>query len=173
MLVFIIAISLSMDAFSLTLAYGTLKLTKKDINLLSFVVGIYHFFMPLLGMFLGKQILKFLPINCNFLVFAVLLIIGIEMIIETFKSDETVKKMKFIEIILFGLAVSIDSFSVGIGLKVITDNFILSSLIFSVVSFSFTYLGLLIGYKLSNIIGRLATLFGGIVLIVIGICYLV
>ena len=108
MLVFIIAISLSMDAFSLTLAYGTLKLTKKDINLLSFVVGIYHFFMPLLGMFLGKQILKFLPINCNFLVFAVLLIIGIEMIIETFKSDETVKKMKFIEIILFGLAVSID-----------------------------------------------------------------
>ena len=168
MLVFIIAISLSMDAFSLTLAYGTLKLTKKDINLLSFVVGIYHFFMPLLGMFLGKQILKFLPINCNFLV-----IIGIEMIIETFKSDETVKKMKFIEIILFGLAVSIDSFSVGIGLKVITDNFILSSLIFSVVSFSFTYLGLLIGYKLSNIIGRLATLFGGIVLIVIGICYLV
>lgn len=173
MLVFIIAISLSMDAFSLTLAYGTLKLTKKDINLLSFVVGIYHFFMPLLGMFLGKQILKFLPINSNFLVFAVLLIIGIEMIIETFKSDETVKKMKFIEIILFGLAVSIDSFSVGIGLKVITDNFILSSLIFSVVSFSFTYLGLLIGYKLSNIIGRLATLFGGIVLIVIGICYLV
>ena len=74
---------------------------------------------------------------------------------------------------MFGLAVSIDSFSVGIGLKVITDNFILSSLIFSVVSFSFTYLGLLIGYKLSNIIGRLATLFGGIVLIVIGICYLV
>ena len=46
-LIFIIAISLSMDAFSLALAYGTISLSKKEINILSIVVGIYHFFMYL------------------------------------------------------------------------------------------------------------------------------
>ena len=45
-LLFIIAISLSMDAFSLSLAYGTLDINKKEIITLSIIVGIYHFFMP-------------------------------------------------------------------------------------------------------------------------------
>jgi putative Mn2+ efflux pump MntP len=57
-LIFIIAISLSMDAFSLSLAYGTISLSKKEIRLLSFIVGIYHFFMPILGMLLGKILFK-------------------------------------------------------------------------------------------------------------------
>ena len=49
--IFLIAIALSMDAFSLSLAYGTLGLTKKEVNKLSVIVGIYHFFMPLIGLF--------------------------------------------------------------------------------------------------------------------------
>ena len=47
-MVMLIAISLSMDAFSLSLAYGTLNLEKKYINLLSIIVGVYHFFMPII-----------------------------------------------------------------------------------------------------------------------------
>ena len=88
MLVIIIAISLSMDAFSLALAYGTLNLNKKDIYKLSLVVGFYHFFMPLLGLFFGNIILKYVS-NPNFLVFVILFIIGIEMIYETFKEEKT------------------------------------------------------------------------------------
>ena len=46
LIIFIIAISLSMDAFSLALAYGTLNLNKKDIYKISITVGIifikYH-----------------------------------------------------------------------------------------------------------------------------------
>ena len=37
----LIAISLSMDAFSLSLAYGTLGIPKKQIFLLSFIVGCF------------------------------------------------------------------------------------------------------------------------------------
>ena len=58
LILFTIAVSLSMDAFSLSLAYGTLNLEKKDINNLSLIVGIYHFFMPLLGLFIGNIVLK-------------------------------------------------------------------------------------------------------------------
>ena len=40
----LIGISLSMDAFSLALVYGTYSLVKKDILLLSVIVGLFHFF---------------------------------------------------------------------------------------------------------------------------------
>ena len=45
--IMIIAVSLSMDAFSLSLAYGTVNLDKKSCLKLSIIVGLYHFFMPL------------------------------------------------------------------------------------------------------------------------------
>lgn len=171
-LVVIIAISLSMDAFSLALAYGTLNMNKKDIILLSIIVGIYHFFMPIIGMFFGDKLLSLIPINPNILVFIVLFIIGLEMIIESLKLNDKIKLMNKLEMIMFGLAVSLDSFSVGIGLNTISNNFIYSSLAFSISSFLFTYLGLILGKKISKLIGKISTLIGGIVLIVIGILYI-
>lgn len=171
LVVFIIAVSLSMDAFSLSLAYGTLNLEKKYMNLLSMIVGIYHFFMPLIGLYVGSTVLSIIKINPNIIVFLVLVFIGIQMIIDSFKSDKLVKLVKLKDLLLFGFAVSIDSFSVGIGLNTITDNYLLSVTMFSLSSFTFTYIGLLLGKKISEIIGKLATIIGGIVLIVIGIIY--
>ena len=62
-------------------------------------------------------------------------------IYESFKKEEIVI-MKPLDIFLFALAVSIDSFSVGLTLNNINKNYLLSALIFSLISFSFTYLGL-------------------------------
>ena len=123
-LIFIIAVSLSMDAFSLSLAYGTISMTKKEIRLLSIIVGIYHFFMPILGMLIGKFIFNIMHISGDLIVLIIFSFIGINMIIESLKKEEKVKKMKLREMILFGLAVSIDSFSVGIGINNISNNFI-------------------------------------------------
>lgn len=168
----IIAISLSMDAFSLSLAYGTLGLNKKSMILLSSIVGIYHFFMPLLGLLFGSVILKYFPIKIELIIFIVLCFIGIQMIVESFKGKENVKFMSLFELLLFGLAVSLDSFSVGIGLRGITDSYTLSFVIFSICSFVFTYLGLLIGKKVNKLLGKVSTIIGGIILITIGIIYL-
>jgi len=171
-ILFTIAVSLSMDAFSLSLAYGTMGLSKKETNLLSVIVGIYHFFMPIIGMSLGKIILNIIHIKPDIAVFIVLLFIGIQMVIESFKEKDEIKQMSKIELLLFGLAVSIDSFSVGIGLNSITDNFILASMIFSISSFLFTYLGLSMGKKINEIIGKIATTLGGLTLIIIAFVYL-
>lgn len=169
----IIAISLSMDAFSLSLAYGTLNLKQKEIIKLSIVVGIYHFFMPIIGMFIGQALFEILPIKSDLIVFTVLVIIGIQMIVESNKTDDKIKGMSLVQLLLFGLAVSIDSFSVGIGLRSINSNYILAALIFSITSFLFTYTGLYLGKKINNLIGRISTLLGGITLIVIGICFII
>lgn len=171
-MVIIIAVSLSMDAFSLSLAYGTLNIEKQQMNLLSIIVGIYHFFMPLIGMWIGKKILFLLPIQPNTVVFIVLLVIGLQMIIESFKKTRSVSVMKFAELLIFGLAVSLDSFSVGLGLRAIYTNPYISAIIFSISSFLFTYLGLYLGKKINNMIGRISTRIGGIALILIGVFYL-
>ena len=168
-----IALSLSMDAFSLSLAYGTLNLEKKDINKISIIVGIYHFIMPLLGLTTGKILIELIQINPNMIVTIVLSFIGIEMIIDSFKKEEAVKIMSQKELLLFGLAVSIDSFSVGIGLEAITKKYLLSVLTFSISSITFTYVGLMIGKKINNIIGHISTLIGGLILIIIGITYII
>lgn len=173
LMVIIIAVSLSMDAFSLSLAYGTLNMSKKEINLLSVIVGIYHFIMPLIGMYIGTKIIELLPINPNTIVFLVLLFIGIEMIIESFQNDRKITLMKFSELLIFGLAVSIDSFSVGIGLQAIYSNPYIAALIFSISSFIFTYLGLILGKKINEMIGKISTFIGGLILIIIGIFYLI
>ena len=170
-LIFIIAISLSMDAFSLLLAYGTINFKKREINILSLIVGIYHFFMPIFGMFIGEYITKFIYIGEELIILIIFSLIGINMIFES-RKEENVKHMKLGEMLLFGFAVSIDSFSVGIGLNNISNNFIMCSSIFSVVSFIFTYLGLRLGKKLNFLIGKVATQIGGIALILFGIIYI-
>ena len=170
-LIFLISVSLSMDAFSLSLAYGTISMSRKEINLLSIIVGVYHFFMPILGMFIGNFIFNILHINSKLIVLLIFVFIGINMIIESFKKEEKVKKMKIGEMILFGLAVSIDSFSIGIGMNSISNNFIMCSIVFSITSFLFTYIGLILGNKLNKLIGKVATLIGGISLILFGLIY--
>ena len=172
-LVFIIAVSLSMDAFSLSLAYGTISMSKKEIKILSMIVGIYHFFMPIMGMVVGKFIFEVINIKSNIIILLIFSFIGINMIIESFKQEENLKKMKIGEMILFGFAVSIDSFSIGIGINNISNSFLLCSFIFSLVSLIFTYFGLKLGNKLNQLIGKVATIIGGLSLILLGIIYLI
>ena len=168
-----IAVSLSMDAFSLSLAYGTFGLSKKQMFKLSTIVSVYHFFMPLIGLMVGKIFLKVFPINPDLIVFIVLGFIGFQMIIESLKNENIEKKTSFFELLIFGLAVSLDSFSVGIGLGSISSHYIICALIFSVSSFVFTYLGLTLGKIVNHIIGKIPTIIGGLVLIIIGIIYLI
>ena len=147
-MIFIIALSLSMDAFSLSLAYGTQNIENKTKYSIAIVVGLFHFFMPLIGNLLGNIILSVIKINPNIIVSIILTFIGISM---CFKKEENVDPIKnIIEIFLFALAVSLDSFSVGIGIKAITNNVLLSSSIFSLTAGIITYLGIILGNEISK-----------------------
>ena len=76
-----------MDAFSLALIYGTQGINKKDKIILSLIVGIYHFIMPLLGYLFGKIILKYIPIETNILVGFIFIILSIQMFISLKKEE--------------------------------------------------------------------------------------
>ena len=172
-LVFLMAISLSMDAFSLALVYGTFGINRKNKIILSIIVGCFHFVMPLFGMFIGDLILSLFKFNTDILVAIILIFIGMQMVISSFKKEDDFKPLKFSEFFMFGLAVSIDSFSLGITLPNMGVGTIISPIIFALISFLFTFIGLSIGNKIEKLLGKLATTIGGLILTIIGILFLI
>ena len=83
---FFMAIGLSMDAFSLALAYGTTKINVRKKIILSLTVGIFHYIMPHLGVLLGTELLLNYIAKANYLVGIIFLILAIEMFIS--RNDE-------------------------------------------------------------------------------------
>ncbi len=168
--IILLSISLSMDAFSLSLAYGTLKLTKKTIFVTSLIVGIFHFFMPLTGMLFGNYLNELINFDTDIIVALVLMFVGINMIFD--KKEEIKTNLNLLNIFLFAFAVSLDSLSLGIGLVALTTHTYIYPLFFAMSSFIFTLVGLLLGTKINDLIGTLSTKIGGITLVIIGITYL-
>ena len=168
----LIGISLSMDAFSLALIYGTMGLSFKIQVIISVVVGLFHFFMPLLGLELGNYLMNYFIINSNLMVGVIFGIIGVEMLISDQKESGVKLFNHFLGYLLFGFTVSIDSLTTGIGLSLITKNYIVAAIIFMVISSIFTFLGLRLGNYLKLSFGRVATVFGGGMMIVLGIYYI-
>ena len=69
---------------------------------------------------------------------------------KDFKESKTEDfKMNFICILIFALGVSLDSFGVGFALNLKGVNLLLTPLVFTIASFSFTMLGLNFGKKLN------------------------
>ena len=169
----LVVISLSMDAFSLSLAYGTINLNKRQELTLSLIVGLYHFVMPIIGLFFGSIIEKYIIINFNILVSLIFILIGVNLIMSSFKEEKTTFLLGLLGFLTFGLSVSIDSLTTGIGLNAINNNYMQVSTIFAISSFIFTYLGLKLGNKLSEKYGYYSTIFGGSLLIILGIYYLI
>lgn len=145
----IIGISLSIDAFTLSLAYGLLNIPKKAIISTSLIVGIFHFIMPILGRKLGNIITDTLNIDSKYILLTILILIMIEMI-KSLKEETKEHELNLLNIIIFSFLVSFDSFTLGIGLNYITSSPLLASFIFMLLSSLFTYLGFILGKYLSK-----------------------
>lgn len=155
----IIGLSLSMDAFTLSLAYGLINIPKKTILTTSISVGIFHFIMPLLGSCIGYVLTDIIHVNHKYVLLTVLIIILIEMI-RSLKEKNEECNLNFINIIIFSFLVSLDSFSIGIGLEYITNNIFIGGAIFSLLSCTFTYLGFKLGKYLSEKTEKYAKIIG-------------
>ena len=77
-----------MDAFSLAFSYGIKSISKKNVIITAIIVGLFHFFMPLLGNAFGNEIKQIFNINPNLLLFYLFMFIAIEMVIDLFSKSE-------------------------------------------------------------------------------------
>ena len=124
--------------------------------------------MPLIGLFLGNQILSVININPKIIMTIILLYLAFLMYKDR-NNDKVPKINSLLSIFLYALSVSLDSFSVGIGLKALTDKILIPPIIFSLCAGTITYMGLILGKYSQKVWKEKASLIGIILLILISI----
>ena len=173
---FAIAVGLAMDAFSVSLAGGAAL--KKDIVktavLTGLMFGFFQFAMPVIGWLVGAPISSIINPYGYWIVVALFFFIGGKMIYDAVKGEEEgVSLIGFKVLTLLAIATSIDALAVGISYGLIGEAILLPSIIIGLVAFAFSFAGVLAGHILSDVLGSKMEIFGGIVLILIGLKFLV
>ena len=173
--VLFIAFSLGIDAFSVALGAGAylVKTDKRQRFRLSFHFGLFQFIMPLIGWFAGSQISNLINHWDHWVVLILLSMVGGKMIYDACQATDdesvTVDITKGYKLIALSIATSIDALAVGFSMALINTDIIIPSVIIGIVAAIMTLVGMLIGEKASYRYGKKAEIFGGIVLILIGI----
>ena len=175
---FFIAVGLSMDAFSVSLANGLNEPCMKKRRMCA-ISGVYAFFqalMPMTGWVCVHTVVEYFTAFGKFIpwiALALLSYIGGKMIFESFRPSEDEAKCSAVTLsvlLIQGVATSIDALSVGFTIADYRFSAALvCSLIIAAVTFVLCFTGLLIGRKAGTKLSGHAEVIGGIILIAIGI----
>lgn len=175
--IFIIALSLAMDAFAVSISNG---ISVKGFNKLTSVkqgvyFGVFQFGMTFLGYLLGSSIKGYIEAVDHWIAFGLLAAIGVNMIRESLGNDEEVAVTVLTnkKLVLQAIATSIDALAVGIGFAVLEVDIIFACTIIGIVAFVISFLGGTVGKRLGEMFSRHAGILGGVVLIGIGIKILI
>ncbi|MCK9191794.1 MAG: manganese efflux pump MntP family protein [Sphaerochaetaceae bacterium] len=173
--ILLIAFSLAMDAFAVSIALG-IKNGKRNMNLAfksASVFAMFQVIMPLVGYYLGTHVKSYFANYASLISFILLLIVGFNMIREWRCTDDEAKRMfkknyaSFKNLIILGIATSIDALSVGLSLSFISLNIYTSAIVIGLVTLFLSFMGVLSGAKIGDKFDK-SELVGGIVLIGLG-----
>lgn len=168
-----IAIGLSMDAFAVSIGKGLSikKINIKKILIISSYFCFFHLSMIILGYFLGSTFTTFIQKIDHWLAFILLLIIGLEMIKDSFKNEQEKvnDKLDFKSMFLLGIATSIDALAIGVTFAFFDLSLILVLSTIGVTILILSSIGTIIGNKFGNKLSNKAKILGGIILIFMGL----
>ena len=175
----LLAVGLSMDAFAVSICKGLCM--KKQSSLKTGVVcgawfGGFQALMPLIGFFLGTLFAKAIEAFDHWVAFALLAIIGFNMLKEAFEKEEenscdvNGNDLAFKTMFVMAIATSIDALAVGISLAMAGNvNIVTAVLLIGVITFAMSAIGVQIGNAFGSRFEKKAQLAGGIILILLGI----
>ncbi len=174
---FLLAVGVSMDAFAVSICKG-LAMKKADLKG-QLTCGVWfggaQALMPLIGFFLGSLFAEAIEAFDHWVAFALLGIIGINMLKEAFEKDcdcgyeETSADLSVKTMFIMALATSIDALAVGISLAMAGNVNIVAAVCFIGVT---TCIFSAVGVKIGNVFGsryeKKAQIAGGVILILLG-----
>lgn len=170
-------VGLAMDAFSVSMANGLNEpdMKARKMLLIAGVFGGFQALMPLIGWVCVHTVVQYFKVFEKFIpwiAFALLLYIGGKMLIEGIKNqdnDETAG-VGLGALLVQGIATSIDALSEGFVIAEYNwQAAIAAALIIAAVTFVICVFGVFIGKKFGTVLSNKAQIFGGIVLIIIGV----
>ena len=175
---FLTGIGLSMDAFAVAICkgLGMRKVNYKQMLLIALFFGGFQALMPLLGWLLGRQFEQYITSVDHWIAFALLVLIGANMLREARKGDDTTDAetvydapLPLGQLLLMAIATSIDALAVGISFAFLGVNIWLAIAIIGTTTFLISAAGVFIGNRFGNRYEKRATIAGGIILILLGV----
>ncbi len=175
--VIITAFALAMDALAVSLATGLSDKKNAPLNArrCGLAFGVFQMGMTLIGWLIGFALYRFIQPIDHWVAFGLLVFIGGKMIVESFSIEDIKPLVRFRMLIALALVTSVDAMAAGLSFSSLNSPILLPSLIIGIVTFVLSFLGVLLGARLSKAenLERYADLLGGTVLILIGVRILV
>lgn len=176
LIVIIIALSLSLDAVAVTVCDGlSMELNTKRKFFIAATFAVMQGVMPLIGYFIGEAFLKYIHPYDVWLSFAILLIVGGQMVVEGARSlkngTNEMKKFSVKTVLLQGVATSIDALAVGITLSTLAVPVWLDAILICAVTFGLCIGAVYLSQKIATLSKKtgVAVIIGGVVLIAIAL----
>ena len=169
---FIIAVSLSMDAFAVSVCKGLSVERPRLSHCLTCGgwFGAFQALMPLLGWLLGSRFEELIRSVDHWVAFFLLLVIGGNMIKESRSEAEGLSDdFGFKTMLLLAVATSIDALAVGISFAFLSVDILPAALLIGCTTFLLSAAGCYIGRAFGAKYKSGAELTGGIILILIGL----
>jgi manganese efflux pump family protein len=176
--IILIALSLSMDCFAIALGISCSgkQITRAMILRVAAAFGGAQALMPVIGWLAGRRLLDLISGYDHWVVFGLLLAVGIHMIWESFHEEEEGKTLDLTRgwaLMSLAFITSIDALATGLALALQNVNIALAAPVIGAVTFGVVTIGFLVGRKAGEWLGRWAGVLGGVILISIGIRVLI
>jgi putative Mn2+ efflux pump MntP len=177
----LVAVSLAMDAFAVSISAGICIPDLKPRHALrtALAFGAFQFLMPVIGWLLGGAFRSFIQGFDHWLAFALLVMVGGKMLLEAWKmgkpeacEDEEKSAARILNLgglLVLAVATSIDALAVGLSYSIIGSPILLPAVVIGVVTFALSLVGCEFGKRIGARFERWATFAGGLVLIGIGV----
>lgn len=178
----LLAVGLSMDAFAVAVCKGLAmpKLKLRHMLIVGAWFGGFQALMPMTGYLLGRRFIALIDSVAPWIAFVLLLVIGGNMIRESFCKNETdaTDALGFKTMFLMAVATSIDALAVGITfacvpVAVIKGNTLINTAAAVLIIGAVTFVISAAGVKVGNIFGtrykNKAEFAGGLILILLGV----
>jgi putative Mn2+ efflux pump MntP len=176
--IIILAVGLGVDAFSVAIGIGATNDKKSwaPVLRLAAAFGIFQFIMPIIGWLAGLTVVEIIASFDHWIAFSLLTLVGGKMIWEGFEKEsdeEKADQTRGWPLLLLSIATSIDALAVGFSFSVLKNPILFPALIIGIICFVMTTVGMIFGKALAKIFGKKVEIFGGIVLIAIGVKILI
>lgn len=197
--VFFIAVGLAMDAFAVSVSTGmtVCDFNWKHNLKMSLLFGIFQFAMPVAGFFGATRFRSYIESFDHWIAFALLVLIGGKMLWEAIFSRGEAERIASApdcpvpygaaapaggkkglmaadlltsrRLLVLAVATSIDALAVGVSMAFLQVDIWWPSVLIGVVAFAFSCAGGFLGCRIGPVLGKIAEIAGGLILVGIGV----
>ena len=170
--VLLLGVGLAMDAFAVSICKG--MMSRKDLAVVALATGawfgFFQFLMPLIGFALGSAVYDLVSDYAHWVAFAILLLIGLNMIREDLSDEEEQDgSLGLVTMATLAVATSIDALIVGISMSMESQEILIPAAAIGIITFAISACGAGIGRKFGTDRIKHAGTLGGCILIILGV----